>query len=174
MSMIPGYAITVQPPGMPATTVRLALGDLPQPFVVGDRLEILTSRPLFQWWLTQDVRKNGVTVVYTSYALDTALPAPLTLERGDGVCSSATDCAYETVQNVHAVAGGMSGDIPPNGHADVGDFRVFNIYAANGGPLGGSSCPTDVELNLFRIAVVRRTSIESDDGGTSVDGGTGR
>jgi hypothetical protein len=160
-SAVPGYVITVQPPGMPATDVPLALGDLPQPFEIGDHFELLTAKPLFQYWLTRDLRKNGVTVVYSSYVpSDTQLPPPpsLTLEYGAVLCTNSTPCSYAAVYELRATAAGVTVDIPQSAHADVGDFRVFNINVT-GGLIPSSTCGSDIESSIFQFADVRRTPV---------------
>jgi hypothetical protein len=169
-----GYVITAETPGMPAWTLSLALGDLPEPFAVGDRIDIVTSQPgeLFQFRPTLDIRRNGVTVVYTALGVDTRLPPPLDVSRGAPLCTVAGTCIAETVRAVHASAGNVSADIPPHAFADVGDYRVFDVLAETGSVLNSSlSCPTDADVNAFQIAVVRRTPIPSADAGTT-DAGT--
>jgi hypothetical protein len=163
---MPGYQITVEAAGMSPTTVNMAFSDLPQPFVVGDRLDIETSRPGFQWWLTQDVRRNGVTVVYVTWAIDQALPPPLTLERTDPVCATRTDCLVSTVREVRATIGSTSIDIAPGSSGDIGDYRVFNYYATTGQVQNGGNCPADIVADMFQVAVVRRTPIDSSDAGS--------
>lgn len=164
-SGVPGYVITVQPAGMPATNVPLALGDLPQPFEVGDHFELLTEKPTFQAWLTHDLRKNGVTVVYTTYLPGPKLLPPLTLEFGADLCTMNDFCVISTLHSLHATAGGVTVDIPPGGHADVGDFRVFNIYVASGVIVPGTNCQ-DVVAGQFEVAAVRRTPVGAvDDAG---------